>query len=250
MSAQHASPGSARALSSRLYGRFMGLDARKLATSSDADHAPALGDVMYYAYRKGFWPRVRGLVFGWRLRSSGGRFFVGRSTNILFPSRLSVGANVAIGDYVYLNCYGKSGVTLGNNVRIREWGWVQVTSHLTHPGEGLIVGDGTYVGPHCVLGAGGGIAIGRDVTCGAYVQLLAEDHAFSDPQAPINEQGVTRRGIEIGDGCWLGNGVIVLDGVHVGAGAVVGAGSVVTRDVPAGAVAVGNPARVMRRRAS
>jgi len=238
------------AASSRLYARFTGLDARKLPASEEAAHVPSLAEVVYYAYRKGFWPRVRGLAHRWRLRGCGGRFFLGRSTNILYPSRLSAGANVVIGDYVYLNCYGKRGVTLGDNVRIREWGWVQVSSHLTDPGDGLSVGDGTYIGPHSVLGAGGGISIGRDVTCGAYVQLLAEDHAFSDPQAPINEQGVTRRGIEIGDGCWLGNSVIVLDGVHIGEGAVIGAGAVVTRDVPAGAIAVGNPARVVRRRAS
>lgn len=235
---------------SRLYQQFTGLDARKLATSGDPREAPALTDVIYYAYRKGFWPRIRGLAYRWRLRSCGGRLFVGCSTNILFPSRLSVGVNVAIGDFVYLNCYGERGVTLGDNVRIREWGWVQVTSHLTNPGEGLTIGNDTYIGPHCVLGAGGGIVIGRDVTCGAYVQLLAEDHDFSDPQAPINEQGVTRRGVEIGDGCWLGNSVIVLDGVRIGEGAVIGAGAVVTRDVPAGAIAVGNPARVVRRRAS
>lgn len=52
--------------------------------------------------------------------------------------------------------------------------------------------------------------------------------------------------IAIGDGVWLGGGVIVLPGVTIGENTVVGAGAVVTRDLPDGVVAVGNPARVIR----
>jgi maltose O-acetyltransferase len=54
------------------------------------------------------------------------------------------------------------------------------------------------------------------------------------------------RPISIGDNAWLGGGAIVLPGVTVGADSVIGAGAIVTRDVPAGVVAVGNPARVVR----
>jgi len=230
----------------RLYTRLMGIDRAKLVRAADA--APPLPLVAYYAYHKGFWAYLRGLTLRPRLRACAGRFFLGRQTRILFPDYLSVGRNVAIGDYVYMTCYGRRGITLGNNVRLREFGWVQVTSHLTNPGEGLIVGDNTYIGPHCLLGAGGLITIGRDVALGAYVQLLAENHNFADPALAINEQGVTRRGITIEDGCWLGNSVIVLDGVRIGARSVIGAGAVVTRDVPPDSVAVGNPARVVKTR--
>lgn len=50
----------------------------------------------------------------------------------------------------------------------------------------------------------------------------------------------------IGDNVWLGGGVIVCPGVTIGADTVVGAGAVVTRDLPAGVLAVGNPAKVVR----
>lgn len=53
--------------------------------------------------------------------------------------------------------------------------------------------------------------------------------------------------ITIGNGCWLGGGVIVLPGVTIGDGCVIGAGSVVTKDIPPNSVAVGNPCRVIRR---
>lgn len=235
-------------LATRLYTRIMGIDERKLSRA-DAVDSLALRDVLYYAYQRGAWSFLRGLLLRPRLRHCGGRFLLGRHTNILFPNHLSAGRNVIIGDHVFMNCLGRRGITLGNNVRIREFGWVQVTSHLTNMGEGLTVGDDTYVGPHSVLGAGGGITIGRNVTFGAFVQLLAENHAFADCDLPINEQGVTRRGIVIEDGCWLGNSVIVADGVRIGEGAVIGAGSVVTKSIPAGAVAAGNPARVIRERA-
>ena len=53
--------------------------------------------------------------------------------------------------------------------------------------------------------------------------------------------------VKIGNGCWIGGGVIILPGVSIGDGTVIGAGSVVTKDIPANSVAVGNPCRVIRR---
>jgi acetyltransferase-like isoleucine patch superfamily enzyme len=228
-----------------LYARLMGVDPALIEAGRSS---PRTADVLYYAFERGFWPFLRGLLARPFLKSCGGRFFVGRGTKILFPNRLSAGRNVAIGDYCYFNCYGVEGVRIADNVRIKEFGWVQVTSHLTHPGAGMSIGKNTYIGPHSILGAAGGITVGADVVMGAYVQLLAENHNFASADLPINRQGVTRRGIVVEDGCWLGNGVIVLDGSRIGRNSVVGAGSVVTHDIPAGSIAVGNPARVIRSR--
>jgi acetyltransferase-like isoleucine patch superfamily enzyme len=111
---------------------------------------------------------------------------------------------------------------------------------------GCTIGRNTYIGPHCVIGAGGGIRIGEDVVIGAYVNLLAENHNFDQTDKLISQQGVNRSGIIIERNAWVGNMAIILDGVTIGEGSVVGAGALVTKDVPPFSVAVGNPARVIK----
>ncbi|MDZ5623392.1 sugar O-acetyltransferase [Nocardioides bizhenqiangii] len=88
------------------------------------------------------------------------------------------------------------------------------------------------------------ITIGDDVQIGPYVQLLTPTHPVDAEQR--RDKWESAQPITIGDNVWLGGGVIVLPGVTIGADTVVGAGSVVTKDLPAGVLALGNPARVIR----
>ena len=64
----------------------------------------------------------------------------------------------------------------------------------------------------------------------------------------MRKQGVCSKGIHIGDDVWIGANISVVDGVTVGRGAVIGAGSVVKKNIPEYAVAIGNPARVVKMR--
>lgn len=205
-------------------------------------------ELVIYLLRRGALPWLRGVVVRVRLRRCGGRLFVGRRVRLLFARHVRAGRNVLIDDDVYLNGLSRDGVRIGNNVRLREHVWIQATSTLDQLGAGLEIGDGTYIGPRCILGAGGGIRIGRGVTLGASVHILAENHASRDADVPIAAQGVTREGIVVEDDVWIGNAAIVLDGVTIGKGAVIGAGAVVTRDVAPYSVVAGNPARVIGRR--
>jgi maltose O-acetyltransferase len=91
----------------------------------------------------------------------------------------------------------------------------------------------------------GPVTIGADVQIGPNVQLLTPAHEM-DPER--RRAGWERAlPVTIGDNVWLGGGVIVCPGVTIGADTVVGAGSVVTKDLPPGVLAVGSPARVVRK---
>ncbi|MGQ0644876.1 MAG: acyltransferase [Elusimicrobiota bacterium] len=111
------------------------------------------------------------------------------------------------------------------------------------------------LGKHCgvnsftMLAAGSApIAVGDYVNIGPNVTLIAGNYGFDDPDTPMMFQKKTDLGIVVEDDVWIGAGAVILDGVRLGRGCVIGAGAVVTRDVPPLSIAVGNPARVVRRR--
>ena len=89
------------------------------------------------------------------------------------------------------------------------------------------------------------ISIGNDVQIGPNVQLLTATHPL-DPE-PRRARTEGSKPITIADNVWLGGGVIVCPGVSIGENTVVGAGAVIVKDLPANVLAVGNPARVIRR---
>jgi maltose O-acetyltransferase len=111
-------------------------------------------------------------------------------------------------------------------------------------GAQISLGAGTFVNFGLVALDPAPITIGDDVQIGPNVQLLTPTHPL---QADLRRAGwEAARPIAIADNVWLGGGVIVLPGVSIGENSVVGAGAVVSRDVPAGVLAVGNPARIIR----
>ncbi len=112
-------------------------------------------------------------------------------------------------------------------------------------GSFLHVGSHTFVNFGLVALDAAPIVIGDHVQIGPNVQLLTPTHPL-DPD--LRRDGWEGAGpITLGHNVWLGGGVIVLADVAIGENAVVGAGAVVTRDLPADVVAVGNPARIIRR---
>jgi maltose O-acetyltransferase len=111
-------------------------------------------------------------------------------------------------------------------------------------GRYIAIGEGTFVNYDCVLLDVVPIRIGAACQIAPRVQLLTAAHPV-DPE-PRRQGWEYGEPITIGDNVWLGGGVIVCPGVTIGDDTVVGAGAVVTRDLPAGVVAAGNPARVLR----
>ncbi len=111
----------------------------------------------------------------------------------------------------------------------------------------IAIGDGCYVNRSTMFDASERIEVGAGCMIGPFCYITDHDHAM-EAGVPVAEQPLVSAAVRIGRDVWLGAGVKVLNGVTIGDGAVVGAGAVVTKDVPAGAVAVGVPARVVGRR--
>jgi len=109
-------------------------------------------------------------------------------------------------------------------------------------GYNISVGRNTFMNFNCVILDVVQVHIGDDCQIGPNVQIYTADHPL-DPE--VRRSGLeSGRPVTIGNNVWIGGAAIILPGVTIGDNAVVGAGSVVTRDVPAGATVVGNPARV------
>lgn len=111
-------------------------------------------------------------------------------------------------------------------------------------GENIRIGARTFVNYNLTALDVAAITIGEDCQIGPNVQLLTPTHPVA--AQPRRDRLEAAKPITIGDNVWLGGGVIVCPGVSIGDNSVIGAGAVVTRDIPAGMVAVGNPARVIR----
>lgn len=108
----------------------------------------------------------------------------------------------------------------------------------------ISIGDGTFVNFDAIFLDVAEITIGAACQIATRVQLLTATHPI-DPQ-PRRERWESGKPITIADNVWLGGGVIVCPGVRIGEDTVVAAGAVVAKDLPAGVVAGGVPARVIR----
>ena len=197
------------------------------------------------------WHRSRQLVRGWPLRlsaSARGPVFRGRRVVIEHASQLRAGSALILEDNVFINALSRDGIHLGANVTIGRGATLLCTGVITELGIGIRAGDRVAIGAGSFVAGQGGIRIGNDVLMGPGVRILSENHQFDDRSRVIRSQGVTRQGITIGDDCWIGAGVTIVDGVTVGSGCVVAAGAVVTHDLPPRVVAAGVPAQIMRGR--
>lgn len=160
---------------------------------------------------------------------AGGFHRLGKRTVLELPVRIIGADRMDIGDDVYVGA-GSCLQTVGDA-----------------PGPLLIIGAGTSIAGTAVISASSCVRLGERVLLARNVYVADHRHAFEDVRLPVLDQGIAQvEPITIGDGAWLGQNVVVGPGVTIGRGAVIGANSVVLADVPAHAVAVGAPARVVR----
>jgi len=163
----------------------------------------------------------------WRAIKIKGNIFVDKSCNInkeakiyLDGKLLKIGKYTTIHDGAYLRLYG---------------GFINI-------------GENCSINPYCVIYGHGGLEIGNNVRIAAHCTIIPANHIYDDINIPITEQGEKMLGIKIMNDVWIGTGVRILDGVTIGQGSVIGAGSVVVKSIPDYSVAVGVPAKIIKKR--
>lgn len=142
---------------------------------------------------------------------------------------------------------GERRIAVGSGVFVGAGSWLQTLGGGSGEDVALEIGDGTSIAGTCVLSAAASVRLGRKVLFARNVYVSDHIHAYTDTGVAVLDQGLASvEPVEIGDGAWLGQNVVVCPGVRIGRGAVVGANSVVLDDVPEYSLAVGAPARVVR----
>jgi acetyltransferase-like isoleucine patch superfamily enzyme len=137
-------------------------------------------------------------------------------------------------------------IAIGAEVLINKYCWLLTLPVLEQPPE-LVISDGCVIGHFNHISCIDRVHIGPKVLTADRVFITDHGHEFADPTKPIVEQGIISRGpVVIGSGSWLGENVAVIS-CRIGKNCVIGANSVVLDDIPDFSVAVGAPARVVRR---
>lgn len=214
--------------------------------------------------RRGFWPLLKyelimlfcmrvpgalGLVLRSKLYPAllgkcGRNVAFGMNVTLRHPHKIEIGDNVIIDDNCLLDAKGRdnTGIRIGNGVFLGR------NSILSCKNGDIVLGANVNIGFNCEVFSGSRVTLGNDTLVAAYCYFIGGDHDPQDIEASVTRQGSRSEGIDVGEKCWFGAGVKVLDGVAIGQNSILGAGAVVTKSVPAYAVAVGIPARQIRDR--
>jgi len=164
------------------------------------------------------------------------------SSAVIEHSNLEASDNLFLGDRttIYQSKNGGA-VTLKSGVHL-------YSDAILETGEGgsITIGEETHIQPRCSLSAyKGSIRIGKRVEIAPNCSFYPYNHGIKVGKQIRSQPFISKGDIIVEDDVWLGVGAILLENVTIGSGAVVGAGSVVTKNVPAGAIAAGNPAKII-----
>ena len=191
---------------------------------------------------------IRGNIKTIFIKKKSNAIFIGRRTKLIDGKKICFGNGINIGDNVIIDALSKNGILIGNNVRIGDYSRILCTGTLKNIGKGIKIGNNFGCGENCFFGSAGGIEIGNDVIMGQDVRFHSENHNFSNTDVLIRLQGVSNKGIYIGNNCWIGSGVVFLDGAELNDGCVVAANAVVTKKFPQNCVIGGIPAKIIKQR--
>ncbi len=188
---------------------------------------------------------LRKMLYPWLLGHCGRNVVFGQHVVLRHPHKIHVGDDVVIDDNCLIDAKGdtNAGITIGPGTFIGR------NTILSCKNGDIVLGEGANIGFNCEIFSAARVELGARALLAAYCYIIGGDHDWKDAGRPVLEQGRRATGVTVGAGAWLGAGAKVLDGITIGDDAIVGAGAVVTADVPAAAIVVGVPARVVGSRA-
>jgi acetyltransferase-like isoleucine patch superfamily enzyme len=190
----------------------------------------------------GLW--LRSKLYPLVLGSVGRNVVFGVNVTLRHPHKIAIGDNVVIDDGCCLDAKGKDnrGISIASGV------FVGRNTILSCKNGDIVIEANANIGFNCEVFSASRVRIGKSILMAAYTYLVGGDHLYDRIDVPVLEQGRTARGIDVGDGVWLGTHVVVTDGSTIGRDAIIGAGAVVVGSIPEFAIAAGIPAKVMRDR--
>ena len=142
--------------------------------------------------------------------------------------------------------HGASFIHISHDVRI--WKMSRLEAFGKNKSTLIKIGNNTVIQPFSHIASALSIEIGNECLIASHVYISDHDHDLRDPRkSPIGNSMLMCLPVKIGNRVWIGERVCILKGVTIGDGAIIGAGSIVTKDIPTKSIAVGNPARIIKK---
>lgn len=188
---------------------------------------------------------LRKLFFKSIFRHVGNNVIFGRSLTIRHPHKIFLGDNVVIDDYAVLDAKGtdNAGIEIGDEVMIGRGTVISCKN------GNIQIGNNCNIAMSCFIQSAKTVTIGENTLISAFCYVIGGgDHRTERTDIPIIAQGQIVQGVDIGENCLLGAGVLVQDGVTLGQDVVIGSGAVVRDSVNDFCVAAGVPAKVVGKR--